>query len=597
MNLTAQGPTDLKNLMAKTGVKNNISTGKQPDSIFQHGDIDQQSFLNVISNFIRQKEISSRLPNEKCELSDHKEQLKNELFNLFMSNFESANTSQTSMTDLLTADSFGLVSTVSGQPDFQNFIDQFLLILNDVRTPFFQQIAKDNENPGEEFKHVGIEIAGPEENYLEDSGAFWEKLISESDNNRIQAVLKHVFDSITMSKSIQHQVSDINNSSIKGNFENEGDLEPGSGFLKNPISENFIKELSMIVKDIGKSAHLVTGNRSDLQVEGLEHHSIETEKNNSQHLSLLLKKILSSEFNSEKHPLIKQPSEDTIMLKLIQGRTETTAHNFETNRQVFQTFEEGMRSSKEPLAEEDLRQILNGSTRESNKQSGEEDVRTNTGFNRVTDIKLKMQKAGPIPNNIKADHSDGNFQNPKQSWHFSSTIGSQTHSALNAPEITNDGNFRMNQIGTTLFRDPMHIETGIVNQIIGRLFNGIRQGTGNMTIYLYPPELGKVKVRIVSEKNGMNIHLQHGNQQVVEILAKYLPVLQNSLEDQDVTLSNLQVSVELEDRQESQTEERNLWLTDGNFNSIQPSREDPENTVSKNYSGRTGPAQGLSLRV
>jgi flagellar hook-length control protein FliK len=95
----------------------------------------------------------------------------------------------------------------------------------------------------------------------------------------------------------------------------------------------------------------------------------------------------------------------------------------------------------------------------------------------------------------------------------------------------------------TFGQDAYGIERKVLGQVVARLFKGVRQSSQNMTIHLYPPELGKIKIRILSDKGDLNVRLHSMNQQVGGILEKYLPLLQQSLEDQGIVLSDLRVTI------------------------------------------------------
>lgn len=87
-------------------------------------------------------------------------------------------------------------------------------------------------------------------------------------------------------------------------------------------------------------------------------------------------------------------------------------------------------------------------------------------------------------------------------------------------------------------------ENQVVNQVSVRLFTGVRQGSGNMTIQIHPPELGSVRVKVISEQGSLHVQLNPQNQQVAAILERHLPALHQSLADQGIDLSGLQVSVD-----------------------------------------------------
>ncbi|MGM0453282.1 MAG: flagellar hook-length control protein FliK [Thermodesulfobacteriota bacterium] len=142
-------------------------------------------------------------------------------------------------------------------------------------------------------------------------------------------------------------------------------------------------------------------------------------------------------------------------------------------------------------------------------------------------------------------------------------------------------------------------ENQIVSQVFVRLFSGAGKGSGSMTIHMHPPELGKVRVRVVSDQGKLNVHLHPQNQQVMGVLEKHLPTLQQSLADQGVVLSDLDVSVDNSGEQDmSQFEEQGFSSARRDFSAFE---EDGENEDTKQLSPdpvqSDGSAQGLSLRV
>jgi len=155
--------------------------------------------------------------------------------------------------------------------------------------------------------------------------------------------------------------------------------------------------------------------------------------------------------------------------------------------------------------------------------------------------------------------------------------------------------------GTSFDSQVKAAEHQVVNQVSVRLFTGVRQGSGNMTIQIHPPELGSVKVRIVSDQGSLNVHLHPQNQQVAAILERHLPALHQSLADQGIDLSGLHVSVDsgadqnasgFEDQEGDFTADRRTFNSEAESdeNALAQSAES-ENTAAYNQ------GTGLSLRV
>ncbi len=143
-------------------------------------------------------------------------------------------------------------------------------------------------------------------------------------------------------------------------------------------------------------------------------------------------------------------------------------------------------------------------------------------------------------------------------------------------------------------------EARVLSQVSVRLSAGIRQGSKNMTIHMHPPDLGRVKVRIISEGSNLNVQLHSQNHQVAGILERHLPGLQQSLADQGVSVTNLQVNVDSgHDQGGSQFEEQGFGASNRHAPGKEPAAED-ESPAAPDPEPATlpgGHAQGLSLRV
>lgn len=144
-------------------------------------------------------------------------------------------------------------------------------------------------------------------------------------------------------------------------------------------------------------------------------------------------------------------------------------------------------------------------------------------------------------------------------------------------------------------------ENQVVNQVSVRLFTGVRQGSGNMTIQIHPPELGSVKVKLVSEQGSLHVHLHPQNQQVAAILERHLPALHQSLADQGIDLSGLQVSVDSGTDQNASGFEDQEGDFPADRRTFNAEAESDENRLSRSAESENPAAynqgSGLSLRV
>jgi hypothetical protein len=141
-------------------------------------------------------------------------------------------------------------------------------------------------------------------------------------------------------------------------------------------------------------------------------------------------------------------------------------------------------------------------------------------------------------------------------------------------------------------------ENRVVSQVFVRLYAGVRQGSGNMTINMHPPELGSVKVRISSERGQLNISLHPQNHQVVGILERHLPSLHQSLADQGIDIADMKVSVDDGGGDEGRRfADHEFQEGNGGFHGQRPlgPEEEPEPEIGGHAPNPE--AGGLSLRI
>lgn len=223
-----------------------------------------------------------------------------------------------------------------------------------------------------------------------------------------------------------------------------------------------------------------------------------------------------------------------------------------------------------------------------------EHTKTDDGLKMVTNPEEKIKNAIETPKVSTLNKSD--FSNPGRGQ---STPGFsfQIQAAVDMHESINNANSHIKQAEAASDKNMQRTENNVLAQITARLFTGVRQNIPNMIIHLYPPELGKVKVKIVSKKEGLNVHLQSTNNHVVGILGKNLPLLQQSLEDHGIALSDLRVSVESDNQEKSRFEEEKFSKADENVAPKKASPEDLNVFLPQNNAKGWETTQGLSLRV
>lgn len=86
------------------------------------------------------------------------------------------------------------------------------------------------------------------------------------------------------------------------------------------------------------------------------------------------------------------------------------------------------------------------------------------------------------------------------------------------------------------------------NQLIDQVARNINlQGNGDrsqMTLRLYPEELGELKLELVMEKGGIKAHIQAQTAQVQEVLERHMPRLREAFAQQGLQLDDVEVSLD-----------------------------------------------------
>jgi len=186
----------------------------------------------------------------------------------------------------------------------------------------------------------------------------------------------------------------------------------------------------------------------------------------------------------------------------------------------------------------------------------------------------------------------------KDSGGKAAEILGQTQSPLQGNEKAEAAAAPMRQAAPGFDRALQGAENRIVSQVFVRLFSGVREGSGNMTINMHPPELGSVKVRILSDRGHLSVSFHPQNHQVVGVLEKHLPTLQQSLADQGIDVSDLQVSVDSGGEEgRSQFEEQAFASSNTKTGRPEAAENDPEQGTAGLSPAMDGRLQGLSLRV
>jgi flagellar hook-length control protein FliK len=361
--------------------------------------------------------------------------------------------------------------------------------------------------------------------------------------------------------------------------------QPGELIYGNKESgmQPFLLKAIKFTTDNKVPGHLELAPGAGFKFEALENQERampDTGKDNRQALRTFLEQVLlasknthevlSPEINSTKAPVLKA---------------------FESQTPVRQLAEE-------PPAGADLRKWLDSFANESKNKPVLENERSDSALNAFAKQDEKIINSGKIFKNITVGHLEGNLQVRKESGQTISNPAFQTLSTLEIQETTNNPNSPIKQAAMIFDKDSYRVESTVLGQVVTRLFTGVRRGSQNMTIYLYPPELGRVKVRIVSDKGDLNVRLHSVNHQVAGILEKYLPILQQSLEDQGIVLSGLQVGVESGNQEGSQFEENEFNFVAQEIPMNKLSEDDQDAlTVGENPEWYGSSSIGLNLIV
>jgi hypothetical protein len=242
-------------------------------------------------------------------------------------------------------------------------------------------------------------------------------------------------------------------------------------------------------------------------------------------------------------------------------------------------------------AESGLRQILNELAGQS-RDAGEAGS-AKSGPDARPDARLDaLLKAG-------ANEKPGALQNaPGEAGARAAAAAGQAQPSGQGAEPAEGAGASMRQGAASFEKGLQSAEARIVGQVFVRLFSGARQGSGNMTINMHPPELGSVKVRIISDRGHLQVSLHPQNHQVVGILEKHLPTLQQSLADQGVDVSDLKVSVDAGGAEENpQFAEHPFHEKKQTASGSGPAAPEPDLGVAEEQPAKAAGEQGLSLRI
>ena len=142
------------------------------------------------------------------------------------------------------------------------------------------------------------------------------------------------------------------------------------------------------------------------------------------------------------------------------------------------------------------------------------------------------------------------------------------------------------------------MDNQVLQQVVSKLQTDLQRGSSRINVRMYPPELGKVQMKLVSEDSNMQVQLQVQNSQVQSILERNMPALRQALEQQDLDFDSIQVSVESgQDNgsgEYSRENEPDFASRPGGNAFFEPEDEGED---ARGYVDETAGSSGISLRV
>lgn len=100
----------------------------------------------------------------------------------------------------------------------------------------------------------------------------------------------------------------------------------------------------------------------------------------------------------------------------------------------------------------------------------------------------------------------------------------------------------------------------MVDQMIAHFAANKRLDTSEVTLRLYPQELGEVRMAIKVEQDNVKAHIIAQNPQAQEMIDRHLPRLREALEQQGLNLHQIEVTVAAQDNAGSERfQDSNAW--------------------------------------
>jgi flagellar hook-length control protein FliK len=147
-----------------------------------------------------------------------------------------------------------------------------------------------------------------------------------------------------------------------------------------------------------------------------------------------------------------------------------------------------------------------------------------------------------VKNGSLSTFQRGNTQSMLQT--FGQNISQQTSS------VVSEG-VQHSPSGTSSQNALLNAEKGIIDQVIFKMGTVYRSGGHNVLLQLHPPELGKLRIELMSDRGKIRAHLHAQNEQAHDIIQKHLPKLRDSLENEGIVIEEFQVDVASDDTRES----------------------------------------------
>ena len=137
----------------------------------------------------------------------------------------------------------------------------------------------------------------------------------------------------------------------------------------------------------------------------------------------------------------------------------------------------------------------------------------------------------------------------------------------------------------------------MMQQVAARFKSELQKGETRITVNMHPPELGSVKLKLVSKSSGMQAQILVQNLMVQGIIEKNLPVLREALSQHGLDGEKIEVFVNSDERDGDlrQFQEKRQPAASGNGKT--KGSEGSETVAQEDYQFGPDRSTGINLRV